>query len=551
MRRTIGLIAQVLLLATPACSSRQTPAIAAEPARLVVRIVDANGETTPARAWVEIADQRLFQTTAPETAIAYPKDQSLSCDGTFTIDIPATDAVVHVEKGKEYTPVDMPVTVKPGETVECTVQLNRWIDLPSEGWYSADLHVHLGHDDTRMLRQLALADDVHLLPAITYWLRGLGETWESKWPDPSFTEPIVVDGHHMITRNNIEIERIRGNVAPGSTIGASLLFNLSSPVTATQYGEYFPTDAALCRRVRVQSPRAVIDTDKPSWPETVVGAAIGTIDTMQLCHNHYHRNSTLRGGWGMIGPLSTNDSNTAVGDGLFHRTNDLYYRFLNCGFHLGVSAGSAIGVMPVPTGHNRVYARIDGPLTAEGMWASIKAGRTFVTTGPILTLDADGHGPGATISRSSSNTEAIQIEANLRSIEALESLQLVHNGRVVASLSLLNQRPDPVLRQTLAYELAPKRSGWIAARTLYRAPDGLLRQAHTSPVYLSVDEQPTAFFEDASYMLRWIEILNAFARAQPDRFPSVTARQEVLADYEAARIKYEQVIENAERYWAD
>jgi len=68
-----------------------------------------------------------------------------------------------------------------------------------------------------------------------------------------------------------------------------------------------------------------------------------------------------------------------VGDGLFHRTNSLYYRLLNCGFRLGVSGGSAIGVKAMPTGFNRAYAKIDGPLTAEKMWTAIKSGRSFAT----------------------------------------------------------------------------------------------------------------------------------------------------------------------------
>ena len=97
----------------------------------------------------------------------------------------------------------------------------------------------------------------------------------------------------------------------------------------------------------------------------------------------------------------------------------------------------------------------------------------------------------------------------------------------------------------------PTRSGWIASRAFYRAPDGLLRQAHTSPVYLLIDDKPTAFAKDATYMLRWIEILATFARDQPDRFPSSVVQQEVLLDYEAARERYKQILGDAERYWGD
>jgi hypothetical protein len=519
--------------------------------RIAVRVLDADGQVTPIRAWVDAADQRLFEPISPDTATPYGKDSSFSCDGEFTMVVPAGDAVVHIEKGKEFLPVDVEIQIAADETVEKTIRIERWIDMPEAGWYSADLHVHLGHDDPRVLQQLALADDVHLIPSFTYWLRGQGETWHAQWPDGTFNRPIVIDDSHLITRNNIEIERINREAAPGATIGATFLFNLNRPVTAVRYGEHFPTDAELCRVARTRSPAAVFDSDKPSWAETVVGAAFGMLDTVQVCHNHYARLSTGLGGYGMIGPLAPGESNAAVGDGLFHRTNELYYRFLNCGFPLGVSGGSAIGVKAMPTGHHRVYARIEGPLTAEKMWAAIKAGRTFATTGPIMTLNVNGEEIGATISIDSAATRPVKIRTMVRAIEDLESIEIVHNGHVVASRDLTKQTRDVMMEADLDFEVTPKRSGWIASRVLYRAPDGLLRQAHTSPIYISIDDQRTASAPDARYMLRWLDQLTNIANEHPDRFPDASAQKAVLITYAAARSLYQQIINDAVRDWGD
>jgi hypothetical protein len=169
----------------------------------------------------------------------------------------------------------------------------------------------------------------------------------------------------------------------------------------------------------------------------------------------------------------------------------------------------------------------------------------------MLTLEADGRALGGTISRVSTKTDPITIVTSVRSIEALESLQIIHNGRVVASLNLLRDKPSPVLQRELRHELLPRRSGWIAARALFRAPDGLLRQAHTSPIYVTLDDHPTAFAEDAEYMLRWIHVLTDIARSQPDRFPTSAARADVLTTYAEARAKYEQIIMEAKRHWGD
>lgn len=512
-------------------------ASAQEQGTLRVRVSE-QGRPLPVRAWVAVGNERHFTPAEPAGCTPYPRDRSFSCDGSFTMKVAAGKAVVHLERGKEYRPLDHSVSVAPGQTLDLELGLERWIDLPAEGFYSADMHVHLGQDDPRILTQLALADDVHLVPAFTYWLRGRGETWQPRWPAGVDLQPLVIDARHLVTRNNIEVERIRAESAPGASIGATFLFQLEQPVVADSYGEHFPASVALSRAAHRHSPALVIDSDKPSWAETVVDVALGEIDTIQVCHNHYHRLATIPGGFGMIGPLEAGESNAAVGDGLFHRTNALYYRFLNCGFRLGVSGGSAIGVMPVPTGFSRVYAKIDGPLSTEKMWSAIKAGRTFATSGPILTITADGQPMGEMLTRPADDRKPVSVAARLRSIEPIESLEIVHDGRVVSSADLRTKPVAKVLDETASVALSIEHSGWVVARALYRAPDGLLRQAHTSPVYISVAGRPYANAGDVRYMLRWIDVLEAIATKEPTRFPTAADRNAVLALYAEARDAY-------------
>jgi hypothetical protein len=40
-----------------------------------------------------------------------------------------------------------------------------------------------------------------------------------------------------------------------------------------------------------------------------------------------------------------------------------------------------------------MYTRVPGRLTPESLAAAMKKGRTFVTSGPLLLLDIDGHDP--------------------------------------------------------------------------------------------------------------------------------------------------------------
>ena len=525
-------------------------ALGAGTGTLRVRIV-TDGKLTPARAWVDdSAGTRHHTPTRPDTCTPYSRDRSFSCEGWFEIKIPSGAVVVHVEKGKEFVPLDRRIELEAGEDFELSLTLERWVDMPAQGFYSADLHVHLGHDNARVLRQLSLADDVHIVPAFTYWLRGTEPSWNSRWPDWEGGPVIRVDAHHFVTRTNLEIERISQTEVPGGVPGASFLFHLPKPVSTPRFGSRFPTDAELCLAAKTASPDCVIDTDKPSWPESVIGAALGVYDVAQVCHNHYHRLNTLPGGWGMIGPLAPDEKDIKEKDELFRRTNAQYYHWLNCGIRMGVSGGSAIGVMPVPLGYNRTYTQVEGELTPAKYWAAVKAGRTFATSGPMITIEVEERGMGSELAVSPRRPRNLEATAHLQTLEPIQSLELIENGRVIRSERVPPAPAGKSINQKFRWPVQPKRSGWYAARALFTAADGGLRQAHTSPVYIVVDGKPTAFKESAEYMLRWVDRLVEIARV-PGRYQQEADKQQVIATYDRARKFYEGVSENAKTIWKE
>lgn len=517
---------------------------------LSVKIVDSENRMIPARAWVDANGERHYKPDAPSTCVPYRNDRSFSCDGRFEMRVPVGAVTIHVERGKEWLPVDQEVQVTKNQTFSKTIEMKRWVNMPSEGYYSTDMHVHFGHDNLRVLKQLALADDVHLVPAFTYWLRGSEPSWKRDWPSWPQGESIQIDQTHHVTRANLEIERIARSQIQGGTVGASFIYNLKTPISVDRFDTRFPTDTTLCILAKKQSPNCVIDTDKPSWAETVIGAALGIYDTVQICHNHYHRYNSIPGGWGMIGSLSEDEKEWDVKNELFHRTNEQYYSWLNCGIRMAVSGGSAIGVMPVPMGYSRSYAKVDGDLTPEKYWAAVKAGNTFATSGPILTMKIDGHNMGETINRKINSEEPLKIQLHLRSIEKLESLELVHNGQIIQKKNLSTNPPNPTLDINQNWIFTPKRSGWFTARASFLAPDGQLRQAHTSPIYVTIDKKPIAFKEDAEYMTRWVDRLTEIAN-MPNRYRSEADLKQVLSIYQKARNFFQNVVKESAVNWND
>jgi hypothetical protein len=73
-------------------------------------------------------------------------------------------------------------------------------------------------------------------------------------------------------------------------------------------------------------------------------------------------------------------------------TQEIYYQILNSGLRLP-SAGSASGVLPNPVGYNRVYVYLDNSFSYEKWWGGLRAGRSFVSNGPLLLCQANGKLP--------------------------------------------------------------------------------------------------------------------------------------------------------------
>jgi len=524
-------------------------AVGAHAGEVSVTIREAGAQApVPCRAWVSVGNKRLFE-PEPGSGTSYVKDRSFSCDGQFVMKVPAGKAVIHVERGKEYWPVDKEIVVEKGRTAKVEITLKRWIHMLKEGWYSGDIHCHFGLNDLKVLKQLALADDVNFEPILTLWNHQSPAPPGGIWPDWPGGSSAYADATHLVTLRNQEIERIGGGAF--ESVGALLMMGLAKPVTMPPRGSRYPCDAVLGRIAKESSPRCIIDTDKPIWGENVVGVALGLFDSVQLCHNHYHREQTLQNGrlgWGMADAKNGNDEPTE--DELFHRTNSTYYRFLNCGFKLAATGGSAMGVMAVPLGYGRTYAKLDGPLSEAGYLNAIRAGRTFATNGPMLILTANGTDSGTEIEYPMDSDEPIWIKADLRSIQRIESLELIYNGKAIKRVNLDDEVPSPVLRESIGLGLKPLRSGWVAARATFRSPDGHLRQAHTSPVYVTVDGKPVASKTDAEYMIRWIDRLIEVAN-KPGRYQSDAQRIQTQAIFKEARRVYENIAQKAANVWGD
>jgi hypothetical protein len=185
----------------------------------------------------------------------------------------------------------------------------------------------------------------------------------------------------------------------------------------------------------------------------------------------------------------------------------------------------------VVLGKVRTYARLEPKSEFRyGAWVeAVRAGRTFVTDGPLLTMSVNGHGPG-TVLTLAEGEQKVRIQAEAHSASPFTRLEVLHNGAVIASCAA---KGSPCTAKIEA-EAAIDCSGWVAARC--RRDESCARvQAHTSPVYVSIMDRPlhpnrhilASLLAVLDQTLAWSQ---RTARCRDDR-----QRQQLMETLQAAR----------------
>ena len=327
-------------------------------------------------------------------------------DGGFEAELPPGAVQLVVERGTEFLRVERWVQLRAGEVSTLSISLNRWEHLAEQGWWSADLHVHR---NPKEIPTLMRAEDLNLAPVISVWNT-------NSLPD-AYTfpgEPQALEAHQFFSLRNYEDER---------QAGAVLLFNLPQLPKGQRLTRWYPSLAGAVREGRALGVH--VDLEKPIWWGSPIVVALERLDSMGLANNHFCRYEVLDNeAWGR-----RRDRRHYPGIAGFTRyVLELYYCYLNLGFQIAASAGSASGVLPNPVGFNRSYVHLGTNFSYAEWFRGQREGRNFVTNGPILFLKVDGQEPGARLERAPGSKMSIHVEA--RSRNPLELVEVVANGRV-------------------------------------------------------------------------------------------------------------------------
>jgi hypothetical protein len=434
--------------------------------------------------------------------------------GPVELRVPAGPLHVVAARGLEFARMEVDVAPAAGETVAVDYAPARRFDPAAEGWYGADLHVHLNYSGDHVLEP---ADAVRMQRgeglALMHLLAGnLGGAlvYDQELLEATAGTDLRAEG--ALVRSGLEFRnQLLGHVHGLGLTGVPEL--RYTGVEGTDHPWDWPPNSVACGQMRdlgavttyahpVFAP--VDDTDDLFRPfrmvearELVADAAIGAVDAVELVSCFDDRGALV-----------------------------LYHHLLSCGLRLAATAGTdtflsfARGPAPAsnPPGWGRVYAELgDAPLSADAFADAIRAGRTIVTNGPWLTVDVDGHGPGAVLDRGRGQRLRVRARVVGRGSSGVDELVVYGPDGVIASGS-----------DELEHELTAEGGLWLAA-AVHGDTDphtvGAPVFAHTTPVYVDVDGRRVARAASARWCLRQLDVLQELAQEQGLFDPGERERQ--------------------------
>jgi hypothetical protein len=479
--------------------------------RLAIAVLDESGHPTPARIFATAENGRAY---APEDAWMRADDSFVRSErpfeahyfhsaGTTEVTVPAGRVTVEAMKGFEYRFAKQSVQIAAGQHAALTIQLEP-LKIPQSArsrWVSGDVHVHMNYggayrDTPKNLVAQAAAENLSIVEDLVV-------NKEQRIPDIAYfsTEPDPAS-----TATNL---LLHGQEFHTSYWGHLGLLNLKQHFLLPGYAAYpntaaaslFPANATVADMAHAQ--QGVVGYVHPyeSFPdpakddslnhELPVDVALGKVDYIEVLGFSDHKSTAA-----------------------------VWYKLLNCGFHLPTAAGTDamanFASLRGPVGLNRVYVNVPAGALSIAPWlASLKQGHTFATNGPLLGFTLGGKQIGDEL-RLPEGENKVKFTAWMRSFVPVDHLEVICNGEVVRDLKLSGERETIDVEDTIPIS----RSGWCLLRAWtdkaeYPVLD-LYPYATTSPIYVTVAGALERAQEDAGYFIAWIERMKEAATSNKD-----------------------------------
>lgn len=401
-------------------------------------------------------------------------------DGEYRARVPAGEYTLVAARGIEYRTARRTIRIESGETRQLAITMERWADLPSQGWYSGDVHIHLAQrdaTDSRSILTMAKAEDLHIANSLQMGNMGAIHYLQRSWGREGWYGQ---NAYTVVPGQEDPRTEIRGH-----TIHLNIPQPVRDPSRYLLYHEIFERVSELggiSGYAHIGGVGGALGGD--------VGLALdvpfGLVDFVEILQ---------------AGGLGTN----------------LWFDFLNLGYQIAPAAGSDYPYVG-HVGEVRTYVNLPNGYDPDAWFENLSAGRTFVSNGPILRFDLNGAEIGARLSLAAGETILVSAAASINpDIDLLERLELIEQGDVIAE-SISSSGTDVL---ELEYEGRADHGTWFVVKATGRTASdtrnfGSRRvEAVSAPIYVAVDGQRT-------WKRREVQALAQRRKSQLDAFANAT-----------------------------
>jgi hypothetical protein len=417
------------------------------------------GQIGPVRKTTGEQDDNQTRSAYYEKRISYPywrEPAAWFATQPFSMPVGAGKWRLAVARGFEYIPVAEEFEVADGARARRVVRLKRWVDMPKLGWYSGDTHVHYPRttaEQSDFLLAWARAEDVHLTTILSF-----GDIQQTYFDQMGYGRDAAYGKGAYLLASGQEDPRTQ-IPEQGHTIALDIRATVRDVSRYHLYDTMFDgvhRQGGLAGYAHLAWGPEVIHNLRPNvvlyptW-DTNINVIRGKVDFFEILQFR-------------------------------HMGLEDYYDFLSLGCKLTADAGSD---MPWASsiGEVRTYVYTGGKFSAGAWYDAFKAGHTFVTNGPMLTLTVDKAIPGDEVRLDKPRKLRVHARAWAHAaIGAPKLVQVIAEGKEIRSAAA-----------QVDFELTADRSQWIAAKVTTENGE----EAHTSPVYVIVGGHS---FRDETYL---------------------------------------------------
>jgi TolB protein len=497
---------------------------------LSLRTIDDRGQLTGARIHVTASDGKFYAPGDAYARVSAAGDRIFHSSGEATVTLPAGKVRVTVVKGFEVLPEVTEIEISPNEVTSRSVTLKRLTDMSAEGWHNGSTHVHMNyggnlHNTLENLMMMSAAEDQDLV------LEQIANK-DNRILDYQFFVP--GGGSHPLSHK--EMTLVVGQEYRPPFWGHVFMFgmknHLMSPFTTGYEGtaieSLYPSNTDMFRKAKEQGAsvgyvhayggeRDPLEAELGGGKGAMVDAALGTTDAIEW-------SAAGRSGFFPLYAIWNNGLKvTAVG---------------------GEDSISNLQMSKLVGSHRTYVFTGDRGRDMHAWLDGMRAGRSFVTNGPLVQLSVDDKLPGETVQVPAGGGPA-RVRVQVRSIVPLQKITLYFNGIPVEEIPLNADRKTAQFEKTTTVA----RSGWYHVRAEGAAADRFpldtsYAQGFTNPVWVIVGNQTVRDRASAEYSLRWIDKLQKLAEAWPG-WRSPKEKAHVYGQFDEARKVYRRFVAEA------